>query len=1780
MPDLYSLAEALNLSHAEADLLAETFRAERERSHNEGAQRTVSVLKALSALNGSTRDVIGLVQKASGFDEAKHHRAADGKFGSGGGNGAAVSNRGAEPASGGAPASTVRADTGGTTGPHPADAKARSLLQRIGDVPRAVRERVKDFVSAKYKRLAERYGENAAKAILGACILLAPTPIPGSSLLPIALAEAASRIRRAVASQLGKALDMQLHPEDVEAEARDLLAELYEAMGEQIESPVAKAFDPNEKRDESGKWSESGGASSGASDGGKAQPDARDEMRQRYDSKARRLIAAARAGEPVKRGAIRDVESASIYLSPDALAEWKAASDELATASGQAPRKTVAVPESAAGVHALIKSGTGTLGEGAAKAHAEHAAAALARMPQTAHEAIAANLDGATVGTLNEIADAIVADHAEWWRSKSPGIYEVMEREARREPSAMYGTHSRKLYVPADFDPADYRVSGDPKEHRYRALAGLYAHELTHAIDGPQSAVSNSPEWREAFAAEIAHAKDAAPPLTKYAGTKPSEGLAEFGRLLYASDVPPGTVAAKFPKCAAVFKARGLWPADGAVAKAVSPVRLLPELFGEYVAVPGGHIDRLLASGEATDPPAQDDDDSASDTSSDPDGTDLYDDPDATNQALLALLIEEVGEAVENGDDPEAVAERFRALIDDPELLRHVADGTHTGTIGKALISVNDIRAGRDYDWHDPAPYGFCPECREPGIACERRPNGNAHCANGHAYPRTKAKYASTQIELTGAAKKKLRALAALIPDADLGEDGRETEPHVTARYGLHIDRPEPIAEVVAGFGPVRLTVGALKAFRGAESGKAYDVIYAEVDSPDLVRLNGELGALPHTDTHATYHPHATVAYVKAGLADKYLAELGAVNESCEVDELTYSTAKREQTVVSLGGERKAIRKAWDSSKHPRSKDGKFLSKDAMQEAKANPEKAAELRAKVKPEDAEKLEKVLSGDEDPGRTRRGQAKHEAQGRRLAKEESKARAHELISKVQRGVIDGEPVSAADLHALADHLPSMTVADLRRARLWLSANLKGDRKKEAMVERLRSHVRGVAAEKLNEATEGATVTSREEMRADDASPLPDTSHLDAAEGHAARMRSWEEDRPGSRAAEEARDRAEERLAGATAVSTGGEAPTIRVPDIASRAEYEAGMGKPKEGAKPSAKKQPATATVKYIDGTDPDPLAPPKHQDVTGDAVTFPETGDRPFVAHRDIGGKGWSVTDVRTGNSIGSGGSAKAAIAAAKKYVGQYADTIAGSKEDLPADVLARHGVTPAAPAATEAAPAPAAPAPLSTAPAPISLDDPAALARAVHAAGRELPSFAGHEFRPSGSAWDRHPVLIGTLYDHMQKTGALPADVTLDAFKAALFRAHQSDHLSLSRNDLPQVVPADQRHQIARGEIQHPYGGSGATLHKVDIPTTAEEPVTPANTAGTPAQPLSARSFAGRADDEAPTEEEFAAASRKPAPPVAPPPPPSVPPGAPPDGGAPKPSPRQVVDEYLSQSKVPVADLTAGNKFARGKIRRLAERSGHTEADIAAAISEAAGGAAVRTAAESEAEKQSRLGAENLARRQAERAAVAAREEAQRQARAKIEADALAADHATLTEHGLDPSKFDASYETGAVAQMFRQRHPEALRAAAGRERRADVRAALLARAERLDADPATDSLPVQIGPKKTVTRGEHKAWRATKGRTHLNLPAPEASWNGDAERAEGGHPLYRKGDTVTGVGVVTDHRRVYGRDEYLVRPFRAGEDTTNAAERAEADRRHASKVWGGFGVDDYKSST
>ena len=119
-------------------------------------------------------------------------------------------------------------------------------------------------------------------------------------------------------------------------------------------------------------------------------------------------------------------------------------------------------------------------------------------------------------------------------------------------------------------------------------------------------------------------------------------------------------------------------------------------------------------------------------------------------------------------------------------------------------------------------------------------------------------------------------------------------------RFGLHTDDADDVIPLMSQFGPVMLKLGAVSVFRGVDSGKDYDVIKVDVESPELRDMNRRLGELPHTDTHSEYRPHATIAYVKAGLGEKWAAKLGALNTTTVADRVIFSDLKKRHTIIPL----------------------------------------------------------------------------------------------------------------------------------------------------------------------------------------------------------------------------------------------------------------------------------------------------------------------------------------------------------------------------------------------------------------------------------------------------------------------------------------------------------------------------------------------------------------------------------------------------------------------------------------------------------------------------------------------------------------------------------------------------------------------------------------------------------------------------------------------------------------------------------------------------------------
>jgi len=166
--------------------------------------------------------------------------------------------------------------------------------------------------------------------------------------------------------------------------------------------------------------------------------------------------------------------------------------------------------------------------------------------------------------------------------------------------------------------------------------------------------------------------------------------------------------------------------------------------------------------------------------------------------------------------------------------------------------------------------------------------------------------FSSTQVNITGPIAAAIAAMATEIPNDVLAEKWRETDVHVTVKYGL--DPNVTSAELAAALANAE-SVKAIAAQGGSmtlrstamfESEK-YDVVYIAVDSADLVTLNAVISAaLPVTDTHPKYVPHVTLAYVKSGCGKDFVGNPTLDGVAIRFKEIVFSTTDGSEITLPL----------------------------------------------------------------------------------------------------------------------------------------------------------------------------------------------------------------------------------------------------------------------------------------------------------------------------------------------------------------------------------------------------------------------------------------------------------------------------------------------------------------------------------------------------------------------------------------------------------------------------------------------------------------------------------------------------------------------------------------------------------------------------------------------------------------------------------------------------------------------------------------------------------------
>jgi len=109
-------------------------------------------------------------------------------------------------------------------------------------------------------------------------------------------------------------------------------------------------------------------------------------------------------------------------------------------------------------------------------------------------------------------------------------------------------------------------------------------------------------------------------------------------------------------------------------------------------------------------------------------------------------------------------------------------------------------------------------------------------------------------------------------PTDEPGEYGYEESPHITVIYGIHHDEvldDSIIYRKIQQIPIIKTTIKEIGVFENAD--KPYDVVKFDINpTKTLLDARQEFLELPNTQSFPEYHPHMTIAYVRAGEGRKY----------------------------------------------------------------------------------------------------------------------------------------------------------------------------------------------------------------------------------------------------------------------------------------------------------------------------------------------------------------------------------------------------------------------------------------------------------------------------------------------------------------------------------------------------------------------------------------------------------------------------------------------------------------------------------------------------------------------------------------------------------------------------------------------------------------------------------------------------------------------------------------------------------------------------------------------
>jgi probable phosphoglycerate mutase len=225
-------------------------------------------------------------------------------------------------------------------------------------------------------------------------------------------------------------------------------------------------------------------------------------------------------------------------------------------------------------------------------------------------------------------------------------------------------------------------------------------------------------------------------------------------------------------------------------------------------------------------------------------------------------------------------------------------EGTHTGAVGKASVA----------DEVKPAA----------GSEVGSKSGGAKDEALVPAEQPKKYKFGNTQANIhpSSEAAKALESARARISDSDLAGKGKEIGDggnHVTVRYGIQGEDTEGIKKFLSQQSPFEASLGKTEKFPPSEHSDGAAVIVAPIEAKELHRLNSELEK--HGDftepSFAQYRPHATVAYVRPEVADRYTGMSVTAGKKFTVDRVAITDRNGKAETVKLEGKTEPRREAW-----------------------------------------------------------------------------------------------------------------------------------------------------------------------------------------------------------------------------------------------------------------------------------------------------------------------------------------------------------------------------------------------------------------------------------------------------------------------------------------------------------------------------------------------------------------------------------------------------------------------------------------------------------------------------------------------------------------------------------------------------------------------------------------------------------------------------------------------------------------------------------------------------